>query len=106
VLAAADAVCVPSRQEAFGNVVLEAAAAGVPAVVSRRAGAAELLDGPLATLVVDPEDTAALAAALARALGPEGPALGRAARARAEAFPWETHLDRVETFLSEVARGD
>src|SRR5581483_8352751 len=53
VLAAADVVCVPSRQEAFGNVVLEACAAGVPVVTSRRAGAAELLDGPLAALVVD-----------------------------------------------------
>src|SRR6185369_10826080 len=40
VLAAADVVCVPSRQEAFGNVVLEACAAGVPVVTSRRAGAA------------------------------------------------------------------
>ena len=31
VLAAADVACLPSRQEAFGNVVLEACAAGVPA---------------------------------------------------------------------------
>ena len=42
VLAAADVACVPSRQEAFGNVVLEACAAGVPPVVtrSRRGGRA------------------------------------------------------------------
>jgi UDP-glucose:(heptosyl)LPS alpha-1,3-glucosyltransferase len=106
VLAAADAVCVPSRQEAFGNVVLEAGAAGVPVVTSRRAGAAELLDGALAELVVpDPEDLKALGAALARALGPDGAELGRLARIRAEAFPWETHVARVEAFLAEVARG-
>jgi UDP-glucose:(heptosyl)LPS alpha-1,3-glucosyltransferase len=106
VLAAADVVCVPSRQEAFGNVVLEACAAGVPVVTSRRAGAAELLKGPLAALVVDdPADRQALAAALACALGPEGPARGRAARDRAEALPWEAHLDRVEAFLAEVAGG-
>lgn len=105
VLAAADVLCLPSRQEAFGNVVLEACAAGVPVVTSRRAGAAELLGGPLATLVVDdPEDLAALGAALGRALGSDGPALGRAARARAEEFPWKTHLDRVEALLAEVAR--
>jgi len=104
ILAAADVVCVPSRQEAFGNVVLEACAAGVPVVTSRRVGAAELLDGPLAALVVDdPEDRAALAAALARALGPEGAALGRAARARAESLPWDTHLDRLEALLAEVS---
>jgi len=106
VLAAADVVCVPSRQEAFGNVVLEACAAGVPVVTSRRAGAAELLDGPLAALVVDePEDLAALGRALARALGAEGPALGRAARAAAERLPWDAHLDRVEALFAEVAGG-
>src|SRR5207244_4154018 len=84
VLAAADVACLPSRQEAFGNVVLEACAAGVPVVTTRRAGAAELLQGPLAALVVDdPEDLVALARALAHALGPEHDALARAARARA-----------------------
>ena len=104
-LAAADVVCVPSRQEAFGNVVLEACAAGVPVVTSRRAGAAELLDGPLAALVVDdPEDLDALGAALARALGPEGPAFGRAARRLAERLPWDAHLERVESLFAEVAR--
>ena len=104
-LAAADVACVPSRQEAFGNVVLEACAAGVPVVTSRLAGAAELLDGALAGLVVDdPEDEEALAAALARALGPEGPALGRAGRLRAEALPWVAHVERLEAFLGEVAR--
>ena len=106
ILAAADVLCVPSRQEAFGNVVLEACAAGVPVVTSRRAGAAELLDGPLAALVVDdPEDLSALAAALGRALGPDGPTFARAARTRAETLPWDRHLDRVEALLAEVARG-
>ncbi len=104
ILAAADVVCVPSRQEAFGNVVLEACAAGVPVVTSRRAGAAELLDGPLASLVVhDPEDLDALGDALARALG-GGAELGRAARARAESLPWDAHVERVEALLAEVVR--
>jgi UDP-glucose:(heptosyl)LPS alpha-1,3-glucosyltransferase len=103
-LAAADVLCLPSRQEAFGNVVLEACAAGVPPVTARNAGVAELLDGPLATLVVgDPTDTRALGAAIGRALGPEGERLARAARARAERLPWRAHLDAVERFLSEVA---
>jgi UDP-glucose:(heptosyl)LPS alpha-1,3-glucosyltransferase len=106
VLAAADVVCVPSRQEAFGNVVLEACAAGVPVVTSRVVGAAELLDGALAELVVDdPEDVGVLAAALERALGPEAAAFGQAARARAETLPWTAHLDRVEALLAQVAGG-
>jgi len=106
ILAAADAACVPSRQEAFGNVVLEACAAGVPVVTSRRVGAAELLGAPLDALVVeDATDLAALGAALARALGPEAPALRAAARACAETHPWDEHLDRIEALLGEVARG-
>jgi len=106
VLAAADVVCLPSRQEAFGNVVLEACAAGVPVVTSGRVGAAELLEGPLATLVVaDPEDTGTLRATLVRALGCEHGSYATAARACAERFPWTTHLDRIERLFSEVARG-
>ena len=105
-LAAADVACVPSRQEAFGNVVLEACAAGVPVVTTRRAGAAELLTAPLDALVVDDaENLGALGAALGRALGPDAPALRAAARACAEAHPWEEHLDRIETLLGEVAGG-
>lgn len=104
-LAAADVVCVPSRQEAFGNVVLEACAAGVAVVTSRRAGAAEVLDDRLATLVVDdPTNLSAVGARLALALGPEGAALRAAARACAEQRPWERHLERVEALLVEVAR--
>ena len=106
VLAAADVACVPSRQEAFGNVVLEACAAGVPVVTTRRTGAAELLGAPLDALVVeDPEDLGALCAALTRALGPDAPALRAAARACAEAHPWDEHLDRIEALFGEVARG-
>ena len=105
-LAAADVACVPSRQEAFGNVVLEACAAGVPVVTSRRAGAAELLDGPLATLVVDdPADLGGLAAGIGRALGQEAPALRPLARRAAERQPWSRHLDEVEALLEDVARG-
>lgn len=105
VLAAADVVCVPSRQEAFGNVVLEACAAGVPVVTSRRTGAAELLGGPLASLVVDdPESLDDLAAAIERALGPERANLGAAGRRLAESLPWDLHVDRVEALLAETAR--
>src|SRR5262249_38000496 len=77
-LAAADVACVPSRQEAFGNVVLEACAAGVPVVTSRLAGAAELLDGPPPPpLGGDPAGAGALAPPPPRAPRPEPPALRR-----------------------------
>lgn len=106
VLAAADVVCVPSRQEAFGNVVLEACAAGVPVVTSRRTGAAELLDGELARLVVDdPEALEVLLGALDEALGPDRGRFGAEGRRLAEALPWDRHVDEVESLLEETARG-
>src|SRR5262249_62153466 len=40
---AADLLALPAVQEAFGNVVLEALAAGLPALVSRTVGASEIL---------------------------------------------------------------
>ena len=105
VLAAADVLCLPSRQEAFGNVVLEAAAAGVPAVTSAAVGAAELLEGSLGDLVVaDPTDGAALAAAVERALGEDWSGRSAAARRLAERHPWSRHLDELEQFLRDVAR--
>ncbi len=104
-LAAADAVVVPSRQEAFGNVVLEACAAGVPVVTSRRVGAAELLGGLSDDLIVDdPDDARALRGAIVRALGPGWARRSTEARSRAEEFPWSRHLDELEHVLGEVAR--
>jgi UDP-glucose:(heptosyl)LPS alpha-1,3-glucosyltransferase len=106
ILAAADVLCLPSRQEAFGNVVLEAAAAGVPPVTSAAVGAAELLDGELASLVVDdPSRPQALRAAIVRALDPEWAARSAAARRLAERHPWSRHLDDLERLLREVADG-
>jgi UDP-glucose:(heptosyl)LPS alpha-1,3-glucosyltransferase len=104
ILATADVLCLPSRQEAFGNVVLEAAAAGVPAVTAVSVGAAELLEGTLGELVVtDPTDTPSLRATIARALTEGWTARSHAARRLAERHPWARHLDELEALLREVA---
>jgi UDP-glucose:(heptosyl)LPS alpha-1,3-glucosyltransferase len=103
-LAAADVLCLPSRQEAFGNVVLEAAAAGVPVVTTAAVGAAELLDGPLADLVITGAvDASSLRHTIARALSDGWTARHHAARRLAERHPWRRHLDDLEAFLREVA---
>jgi UDP-glucose:(heptosyl)LPS alpha-1,3-glucosyltransferase len=103
-MAAADVVCVPSRQEAFGNVVLEALASGTPVVTSRVVGAAELLAPPLDALVIErPDDLAALRAALVRALADQHASYASASRALAEARPWPRHLDELELALQEWA---
>jgi UDP-glucose:(heptosyl)LPS alpha-1,3-glucosyltransferase len=105
-MAAADVVCVPSRQEAFGNVVLEAMASGTPVVTSRLVGAAELLHPPLDDLVVpSPEALPAVRRALERACGEQHRVYAAAARLAAEARPWSRHLDEMEHLLAECARG-
>jgi UDP-glucose:(heptosyl)LPS alpha-1,3-glucosyltransferase len=102
--AAADAVAVASLQEAFGNVVLEALAAGRPVVTSRTVGAAELLDGPLGELVTDaPDDLQGFRERLAAVLGARRDGVATAARKAAERWPWAAHFDALETLLADVA---
>lgn len=59
--AAADCLVLPSRNESFGMVVPEALAAGVPALVSERVGAKDLVTGDRTGWIVPVEDVAALA---------------------------------------------
>jgi len=102
---AADVLALPSLQEAFGNVVLEALASGVPVLVSRCVGAAELLTGALAGGIVErPDNAAELSAKLLRLLGSATGELERsAARSIGEAHSWERHFRALDALLHEVA---
>ena len=67
---AADLVVLPAIQEAFGNVVLEALASGVPVVVSNTVGAAEVLKGSLAEgILAHADDPTEIEAKLLAMLG-------------------------------------
>jgi glycosyltransferase involved in cell wall biosynthesis len=67
VLAASDLLVSPVRYEAFGLNVQEAVCRGVPALVSRTAGVAELYPADLSEMLLsDPTDAADLAARLLR----------------------------------------
>jgi glycosyltransferase involved in cell wall biosynthesis len=84
-LPALDVLCLPSRREGLPTVVLEAAAAGVPAIVSRATGAVEsVVDGETGILI-DVDDHSGLVKAVnALASDAHRPsALGSAARERA-----------------------
>ena len=98
--AAADVVALVSINEAFGNVVLEALAAGRPVVVSRAAGASSILTGSLADLIVDDPTSAPLIA------GKLDAALSGNFRAEAEAlaarFSIESHARATEALLKSV----
>jgi UDP-glucose:tetrahydrobiopterin glucosyltransferase len=54
----------PKWNEAFGNVVVEAMACGVPVVAYRRGGPGELVQSGLNGLLVPPDDLNALQAAV------------------------------------------
>jgi UDP-glucose:tetrahydrobiopterin glucosyltransferase len=56
----------PKWNEAYGNVVVEAMACGVPVVAYRRGGPGELVQPGVNGLLVEPDDVTALVAAVAR----------------------------------------
>lgn len=103
---AADVVALPALQEAFGNVVLEALAAGVPVLVSARVGAAPLLIGALAAGIVErADDPAALAQGLLALLEKsQSPELRQEARAVGVAHSWEEHFKKLEALLFDARR--
>jgi lipopolysaccharide/colanic/teichoic acid biosynthesis glycosyltransferase/glycosyltransferase involved in cell wall biosynthesis len=86
IVAAADLVCLPSYREGFPNVILEAAAAGIPAVASDICGIVDAVEEGRTGLLHEPRDVAGLLGRL-RLLAAD-PALrrslGAAARARVE----------------------
>jgi len=103
---AADIVALPAIQEAFGNVVLEALASGVPVLLSRDVGAVDLLEGRLLSGIVDrPDDPDNLAAKLLGLLASaKGPKFRQEAREVGEAHSWERHFQKLETLLLEARR--
>ncbi len=74
----------PSRSEAFGIAVIEAMALGCPTIFSNRAAGPEVVRDGIDGLLVDPDDPAAIGAAIGRLLGDAdlSAALGRAGCAR------------------------
>ncbi len=102
--AAADALVLPTRYDAFANVCLEAAAAGIPVVTSASNGAAEIL-GEGGIVVRDAEDVAAFVVALDRlASRAERRRRGAAARAVAEQHGWPQHIAELRALYGRIAR--
>lgn len=84
-MAAADVFCLPSHREGFGAVIIEAAAAGLPAIGSRIYGIVDAIEERATGLLVEPGDVGALATAMRCLANDEHSrlSLGAAARARA-----------------------
>jgi phosphatidylinositol alpha-1,6-mannosyltransferase len=92
--------CLPSVQEGFGLVFLEAMAAGLPVVACRAAAVPEVVADGRTGLLVPPRRPDELAQALQRVLGDEGlrKTLSEEARRRVEDFD----LDRVAGWFLDV----
>lgn len=99
----ADVFVLPSANESFGNVVLEAMASGLPVVTSATGLARRLpLDGR-AGFIVDPGDPRAIAAALVQILG--RPDLGQALGGRAQMFASAFHFPNIARRYVEIYQG-
>ena len=104
-LAGADVVVVPSRADAAPLVVLEAWRSGRPLVATVRGGPPEIVTDGDDGVLVDPQDTQALAAAVLGLLDdPERAGrIGAAGRRRVEDFTWERVVDRYEALYAGLA---
>lgn len=103
-LAAVDAVAVPSWNEAFSLVAVEALAAGRPVVASNVGGLAEIVEHEITGLLVPPRDVEALAEAMIRFV--EDPALvehlGHQGRQIAARYARGPAIDAVVDVYSRV----
>lgn len=105
--AAADVVTMPSRDEPFGLVAVEAMAAGRTLVAARAGGLPEVCGDDAGVLWVPPGDPDALGRALLEALAePPAERAGRAGRARARAaqFALPHYLRDLEAVYATVLR--
>jgi glycosyltransferase involved in cell wall biosynthesis len=105
VLASCDIAVLPSRAEGLPNAVLEYMAAGLPAIVSRVGGNAELVQDGVNGLLVPAEDTGALSAALLRLLREPGMARTMAEsgqRMAVENYSFDRLIREVDALYTEL----
>lgn len=103
--AMSDVHILPTRFDIFGNVVLEAMAMGIPTIVSRMAGAAEVVrPGETGEIHEDPKDAEELVRLLHKVCDDPATiaAQGEAARKEAEQYSWDRHFARMMEVYAAV----
>jgi len=99
-------VCVPSYNESFGLVAMEASAVGTPVVAAAVGGLTTVVHDGVSGLLVEGHDPVDYARAIERVVA--APALrsrmSRAAVAQARQFAWERTADRtLEVYRAAAA---
>jgi UDP-glucose:(heptosyl)LPS alpha-1,3-glucosyltransferase len=101
--AAADVFALPTEYEAWGLVIVEALASGLPVVTSRLAGAAvAIVDGRTGVLLDDPRNVESITAALGTILSGRCESAGRISES-VEPYTWDHVLPRYEQILIECS---
>jgi L-malate glycosyltransferase len=105
VVAAADLVLVPSREEPFGRIVVEALAMGTPVLATRVGGPAEVIEDGREGLLLDPRDpdTWARAAASLLADPARRARMGAAGRETARRFDRGAYARAMVEVYEETA---
>jgi glycosyltransferase involved in cell wall biosynthesis len=105
--ARADVYVLPSLAEGFALTAIEAMASGLPVILSDRTFGGDLVTEAEQGFIVPIRDSAAIAERLT--LLADDPdrrrRMGRAARARAEQFPWSRYREQVVEIMRRVLQG-
>jgi glycosyltransferase involved in cell wall biosynthesis len=107
-LATARLAVLPSRDESFGNAIVEAMGAGVPVLSTRAGSIPEVTDDGQAAMLVPASDADHLARAIAFLVRnpEEAEALGRKGRSfAARAFSWSSAASLYERIYAELLDG-
>ena len=103
--AAADCLILPSRYDPFPNTALEAFAMGLPAIVSSRCGAAEIIEPGVNGWVCEPDDAPGIARLMHEADGAmRSGSLPQAARRTAERYGMDEMAGKLNALYASLAR--
>jgi UDP-glucose:(heptosyl)LPS alpha-1,3-glucosyltransferase len=101
--AAADCFILPSRYDPFPNTALEALAMGLPAIISSRCGAAEIIEPGASGWVCEPDDAPGIARLMREADSAfRDGRMNRSARASAERFGFDAMASQLASLYASL----